>query len=185
MTAESGDSAAAGAAATPDQLVGSDTPRDPGAADVAGSESTWTHEYVHTRQRYQPDASMAWLDEGSAEYYGYLLSMRAGTTPYSAFRNAVMGDSYAGADLRKPGAWSDPDVEYEKGARVVAALDARIRAETGGGSDGTGATDGGDAGGESDGDAATAADGPTPLGAVLALAAVCGLGRRLLGRRGR
>ena len=99
---------------------------------VAGSESTWTHEYVHTRQRYRPDASMAWLDEGSAEYYGYLLSMRAGTTPYSVFRNAVTGDSYAGADLRKPGAWSDPAVEYEKGARVVAALDARIRAETGG-----------------------------------------------------
>ena len=75
MTAESGDSAAAGAAATPDQLVGSDTPRDPGAADVAGSESTWTHEYVHTRQRFADRSrAMEWFVEASAEYYAARLS---------------------------------------------------------------------------------------------------------------
>ena len=103
-----------------------------GPVPVDGPPTTWTHEFVHTRQGWQTTTEMEWLDEGSAEYYGYLLSMQQGRTPYESFRALLADDEYAGADLTAPDSWVSDNVEYDKGARVVAALDYRIRRATDG-----------------------------------------------------
>lgn len=98
--------------------------------DARTPNNVWAHEYVHTRQAYDPDVSMLWLDEGSADYYAALVAYRAELISYDWFHQFVSTDSYADAVLSNPDTWSTYRVEYVKGRRVVAALDAEIRART-------------------------------------------------------
>lgn len=92
----------------------------------------WVHEYVHARQGYAPAESMEWLDEGAADYYAALVTLRAGDVSFDSFYAYVGSSLYPGATLTDPATWATPSVEYEKGRVVVAALDARLRRATDG-----------------------------------------------------
>jgi hypothetical protein len=106
------------------------------AADepVADPDDVWTHEYVHTRQDYRLVPEMAWFAEASAEYYAAALALETGRVSYVEFRRHVtphVGGAAGDDVLADPGTWTAATV-YRKGATVLAAIDARIRAETGG-----------------------------------------------------
>ncbi|WP_323676222.1 hypothetical protein [Halorubellus sp. PRR65] len=99
-----------------------------------GVQSTSAHEFVHTRLGSFDDGSSRWLTEASAEYYGHVLSMNAGYGSWSEFRAAVAveRDAFRDATLAESSTWRDELVPYEKGALVLAALDAEIIERTGG-----------------------------------------------------
>ncbi|QIB74098.1 hypothetical protein GL213_09275 [Halogeometricum borinquense] len=91
------------------------------------------HEYVHTRLGAF-FGSAEWLREGSAQYYGALLSVNAGVGSFEEFHSYVTTDEYAdsGVVLRDTETWNSKFVPYQKGAHVLAALDAEIRVRTDG-----------------------------------------------------
>ena len=90
-------------------------------------DNLWIHEYVHARQAYDPDRSMEWIDEGAADYLSALVAYHAGLVSYNEFYEFIATDQYASEILSNPNSWSSPAVEYIKGRRVVAGLDAEIR----------------------------------------------------------
>ena len=98
------------------------------AADV------WTHEYVHTRQAFETDASGRWITEASATYYAALLALDRGAADFEGFeRTLARGgrDPDASATLADPGTWEgNPD--YTKGALVAGEIDRRLRVATDG-----------------------------------------------------
>ena len=100
--------------------------------DSLGNAGTLVHEYVHTRQAYRAADAMDWFDEGSANYYRELFEYEQGLQSYDAFRSAVVSDGRTTGVLADRETWSAPDLEYHRGERVAAALDARIREATGG-----------------------------------------------------
>ncbi len=104
----------------------------PERASVASADNVWVHEYVHTRQNLSTTRATRWLGEATAEYYAALLTLRQGRIDHERFRASLSAGSYRGADLTAPGTWSSPLVPYERGARAVAAIDARIREATDG-----------------------------------------------------
>jgi hypothetical protein len=94
-------------------------------------ENVWLHEYVHTRQSFRLAPEMRWFREASAEYYAARLSHEQGTVSKRAYRRHVDGGP-SRATLTDPGTWDGDDVPHDKGARVLAVLDAKVRAETDG-----------------------------------------------------
>jgi len=94
-------------------------------------ENVWLHEYVHTRQSYRPAEDMRWFREASAEYYAARLSYEQGSITKQALQQHIDG-APSRATLTDPGTWRSDAVPHHKGARVLAVLDAKIRAETGG-----------------------------------------------------
>ncbi|WP_254535177.1 hypothetical protein [Halomarina litorea] len=107
-----------------------------GEHDVTVEAGVWklvtVHEYVHTRQAFAHTGEMGWVVEGSADYYEYLIGLHNGDISYAEFHRRVTTDRDAGATLTDPDTWADWHTKYTKGRRVVAALDARLREETGG-----------------------------------------------------
>mgnify|MGYP006275171861 FL=1 len=97
-------------------------------------ENTPAHEFVHTRLGSFGDGTSRWLTEATAEYYGHVLATNTGAGSWSEFREAVTveRDAFRDATLADPATWRDDLVPYEKGALVLAALDAEIAARTGG-----------------------------------------------------
>ncbi|WP_254272752.1 hypothetical protein [Haloarcula marina] len=93
---------------------------------VATPTNVWVHEYYHTRQTYRTTAEMRWLDEGSADYYAARWTLQQGYIDTGQYRNRVTTDRYENVDLTRPERWPSPDVQYDKGTRVVAAIDARL-----------------------------------------------------------
>lgn len=106
-------------------------PDSPDADDVwvrgsyAGDSQTLFHEYAHTRQRYNASERMAWFEEASADYFAPLLRLHAGHADFDEFHAQVSSDEYSSAVLSNPDRPTRAD--YQKGARVLAALDAKIR----------------------------------------------------------
>jgi hypothetical protein len=97
---------------------------------VAGPRNAWVHEYVHTRQEYEPTEATRWTIEGMADYYAALYSYEAGRIDHETFREKLeQGDRETHADVRlaEPDTWDD-EADYEKGALVYGALDRRLRA---------------------------------------------------------
>ena len=90
------------------------------------------HEYVHTRQSVYTEERMAWFTEGSASYYDLLLAHQQGELSYEAFREKAAGGKYPDAVLADRSTWQHGGIPYERGPRVLAALDARIRNVTNG-----------------------------------------------------
>ena len=108
----------------------------PGAVSMARTDTAFSHEYVHTRLGVVGEGSAAWLTEGSAEYFGHAFALNAGAGDYAEFRTGVAAPRY-GPDatpvvLSEPSTWRGTLGNYEKGALVLAALDARIRERTDG-----------------------------------------------------
>ncbi len=103
--------------------------RDVQAVDTA--RNAWVHEYVHTRQDYDPTAETRWTVEGMAEYYAALLPYEAGRISHERFRvNLARGgsDTYADVVLADPETWTANEGNYVKGALVWGALDRRLHA---------------------------------------------------------
>jgi hypothetical protein len=101
------------------------------SSEIEGA-STWLHEFVHTQQRYRPGEQMRWFTEASADYYATLLAAEQGRITSDAFRAEITSDRYEGDELADPDTWNSSDTPYEKGPRVLAALDMRIRNTTDG-----------------------------------------------------
>jgi hypothetical protein len=94
--------------------------------------NTWLHEYVHTRQDFTYDESLAWLVEGSANYFAALLTLRQGLIDFDRFQTPFSNRVDSGAVLSNPGTWSNQRTKYVKGAVVTAALDAELRRRSNG-----------------------------------------------------
>jgi hypothetical protein len=107
-----------------------------GATNVTGPENAFAHEYVHSRLGTVGNGSAAWLTEATAEYYGYLSTLNAGGSSYESFYRATTAERYApnrsGVVLADRETWRGTLGDYEKGAHVLAALDAEIRERTDG-----------------------------------------------------
>lgn len=100
--------------------------------DDASDATTWVHEYVHTRQTFTAGPGMRWFAEATAEYYGVRLA--AGSEAATVRRvDEAFGDvPRSNGVLAVPETWESVHVPYRKGGQVVAYLDRRIRAATGG-----------------------------------------------------
>lgn len=105
----------------------------PQALDIESVENTPAHEYVHTRMGVFRGSSN-WLREGTAQYYGALLSLNAGIGTFEEFRTAMRAPSYqeSGIVLTDRSTWDGRNADYDKGAHVLATLDAEIRRRTDG-----------------------------------------------------
>lgn len=102
-----------------------------------GVENTPAHEFVHTRMGSFGDGDAKWLTEASAEYYGYVLAMNTDHGTWDEFQASlsVEREELRDATLTDPSTWDGNAVQrvpYEKGALVLAALDAQISDRTGG-----------------------------------------------------
>lgn len=96
------------------------------------TRQTWIHEYVHTRQSVAVGDRMGWFVEASASYYDLLLAHHQGEMTYAAFEKEAAGGRYPDAVLANRSTWQNGGIPYERGPRVLAALDARIRNVTDG-----------------------------------------------------
>ncbi|WP_251342852.1 hypothetical protein [Haloplanus halophilus] len=98
--------------------------------------AVFAHEYVHTRLGTVGADDAAWLTEASAEYYGHLFALNDGVGGYESFRSGLRATEYApdrrAVVLTDPETWTGTTAHYDKGAHVLAALDAEIRRRTGG-----------------------------------------------------
>ncbi|MFC5279183.1 PGF-CTERM sorting domain-containing protein [Halorubrum rubrum] len=93
------------------------------------ADDVWTHEYVHTRQAYEPEASARWFTEASATYYAALFALDRGATDFDSFeRTLARGerDPAASSVLADPGTWQR-NADYTKGSLVAGEIDRRIR----------------------------------------------------------
>ncbi len=101
---------------------------------AATADDIWSHEYVHTRQSYEADPSVAWFTEGSATYYAALFALERGATDFDGFeRTLARGEREPAASsvLSDPDAWED-NADYTKGSLVAGEIDRRIRLATDG-----------------------------------------------------
>jgi len=99
---------------------------------VQSPVNVWVHEYRHTRQTFETTPAMDWLGEGSADYHTAALTYSAGDISADQFRNRITTERHETADLTRPDSWDGPGAQYDKGTRVVAAIDARLRQVTDG-----------------------------------------------------
>ena len=120
---------------TPEDVTGAQYP--PRLVSV----NVWTHEYIHTRQRWVTNQSVvlnsSWLTEAIASYY--MVSETARQDRMSAYNEtrywARLNQSIR---LDNRMVLTDPDTyqpysgDYTRGAYIIAALDAEIRSQTGG-----------------------------------------------------
>lgn len=91
--------------------------------------NVWFHEYVHTRQDFEPTNQTKWITEGSADYYAALLSLRFGLIDFDEFADLLRSgtrDRYADVVLSDRSTWTDL-AQYQKGALVAGELDRQIR----------------------------------------------------------
>lgn len=125
---------------TPEILIGATQLEQPGFAlddntlliDVDSEFDVWTHEYVHARQEF-PDSPerLRWLTEGSAEYYGWLLSIEQGYDDWAPLQSVFTRGRDDDSVLAAPDTWRG-ETEYTKGALVLGVLDRDIRRATDG-----------------------------------------------------
>ncbi|GCF13691.1 hypothetical protein Harman_16260 [Haloarcula mannanilytica] len=97
---------------------------------VRSPVNVWVHEYRHTRQTVETTPAMDWLGEGSADYHTAALTYGAGEISEQQFRGRITTERHETADLTQPDSWDGPGAQYDKGTRVIAAIDARIREAT-------------------------------------------------------
>ena len=97
--------------------------------------SVWIHEFIHARQEFALDPDLRWFTEASATYLTY----RAMEEQYDGVTETDVRDRLAGttahphASLANHSAGAASRIDYERGTRLLYAVDAEIRA----GSDGT------------------------------------------------
>jgi len=98
--------------------------------------SVFAHEYVHTRLSTAGRSDAAWLTEAVAEYYGRVFAFNDGVGDYDSFLEGLRAQQYApdrrSVVLTDGETWQGTTAHYEKGAHVLAALDAQIQRRTDG-----------------------------------------------------
>ena len=95
--------------------------------------STWIHEYAHTRQAFDVLPETKWLVEGTAVFYATYQAHQQGLISDADFQRSLNSSMHAGDVLSSPRrGWSSAHTPYKKGGRVTAWLDRRIREETDG-----------------------------------------------------
>ena len=101
------------------------------SSDPDSPDNVFFHEYVHTRQEYTLEEDMHWFTEASATYYAALLEQRQNSEVDSedALRS-LESWSFPDSMLSRPDDWESQRVPYEKGSRVLATLDTKIRASS-------------------------------------------------------
>jgi hypothetical protein len=108
----------------------------PDAVAMDRTTTAFSHEYVHTRLGVVGEGSAAWLTEGSAEYFGRVFALNAGAGEYDRFERSLAAPRYdpdrTPVRLTDRSDWRGTLANYEKGAHVLAALDAEIRDRTDG-----------------------------------------------------
>ncbi|QSG09014.1 hypothetical protein [Halapricum desulfuricans] len=98
------------------------------------AHSVWLHEYVHARQDFRTADGMVWFREASARY----LSARFMQEQYEGVTAADLRAELAASPgdervvLANRTTWAGTTDHYHAGAQLLAAVDAEIRAETGG-----------------------------------------------------
>lgn len=98
-------------------------------ARVDTPTNVWLHEYVHTRQGYQPTDGTRWTEEGGADYYAALLTLEQGRISFDAVRDRLARGATGEAStavLSDPSTWAR-GANYLKGALVWGVIDFQIR----------------------------------------------------------
>mgnify|MGYP000162004249 FL=1 len=119
-------------------VAGDDDRQDVWVSDgarVGPPDNTWVHEYVHTRQAFDLGPGMRWFREASATYYAGVLSLRQGLDGrdgFEAFLTTLRSNGSSEVVLTNRSDWNSAYTPYSRGTRTLAALDARIRSDTGG-----------------------------------------------------
>lgn len=94
--------------------------------------NTWIHEYVHTRQQFECDDSLAWLVEGTANYFSAWMGVEQGRIDVERFRSYITHTTDPDAVLADPSTWENSQTKYTKGTTVTAAFAAELRNRTNG-----------------------------------------------------
>jgi hypothetical protein len=100
---------------------------DEASTDVDRIGNVPAHEYCHVLFGSFGDGEMYWLSEASAEYYGYLLSLDDDRSTFEEFLDAARVERYGDEVLVDTETMKQTSADYDKGAHVLAALDAEIR----------------------------------------------------------
>lgn len=99
--------------------------------DESARGTAYYSEYIHTRQGFYTTDRMNWVIEGQDEYYNALLELYRGDATYEQFHADVADEEHASAVLAPPERTAyKREADYDKGGRVLAALDAEIRRTT-------------------------------------------------------
>ena len=98
------------------------------------AHSVWIHEYVHARQDFRTADDMEWFREASARYlsYRFMEEQYEGVTEADVRTELSFGSEYEGVVLSNRTTWEGTVANYHAGARLLAAVDAEIRDESGG-----------------------------------------------------
>jgi hypothetical protein len=100
------------------------------SARLDSPNNLWFHEYMHTRQTYETTQSMKWFREASAQYHAAALTFNQERISERVFLNYITNDKYSDEVLVDPETWSDNQVPYVKGPKVLYALDLELRKRT-------------------------------------------------------
>lgn len=96
--------------------------------------SVWVHEYVHAHQAFALEPEMRWFREASATYLSYrVMEEQYGPVTDADVRARVTASpDYSGTALANYSAWDGPHAAYDRGARLLYAVDAAVRSGSGG-----------------------------------------------------
>lgn len=96
--------------------------------------NVWIHEYVHTRQAYQPQTTdeTVWLTEATASYYSVLLTLEGNRIGFDQFQRILEegeAEPQSTSVLSQPDSWEN-NANYWKGPLVIGEIDRQIRLAT-------------------------------------------------------
>ena len=94
----------------------------------------WIHEYIHTRQTYNPTGDFDWWTEASTNYLSIRMGLRSGYLTPERYNEVLSdyGENETGdAVLANESTWHNYST-YKRGVLALARLDAKIRADTNG-----------------------------------------------------
>lgn len=96
--------------------------------------SVWLHEVVHARQSFELAREMTWFREASAEYLSYraMQEQYDEVTERDVRARLDAHPEYPDARLSAPATWDGDPVDYTSGVRLLHAIDAAVRSESGG-----------------------------------------------------
>ena len=99
---------------------------------LADPDNVWIHEYVHTRQDYDPASDFRWFTEATATYYAALATFEQDRISFEQFQALLArGERSIHADsvLAEPSSWQR-NANYHVGALVSGELDRQLRLAT-------------------------------------------------------
>ena len=96
------------------------------------AHSVWIHEYIHARQDFRTADGMTWFREASARYLSqrFMQEQYEGVTTSDVHAALVGRSEDTAVTLANRTTWAGTTAHYHVGARLLAAIDAEIRAES-------------------------------------------------------